>query len=269
MSYRQHAVRLVPAGRLSVPAALARRPALRRARLRQHATSAWCRTASCSRRDFPLLLSALAEPRHHDDRLEPERVLAPARAVRLGRRARRADRPAACSCSTSMPSARTARTSSRRPTMNALIRRPRASLLALAFAAARARGHQGAGHDVRLGRARHRTRRRQGQRLHRDQRAAGRAPRRRQAEPRRAGAHRRPRRRDRRRARDRLAAGAAAGVGQFAASSPDRRATSRRPRRCTCSTSRPRSIARWATSIRSAIRTCNSTRATSRWWRRR
>ena len=81
-------------------------------------------------------------------------------------------------------------------------------------AAAGARGTQGARHDPRLGRAHHRARRRQGQRLHRHQRLSGRAPRGRQAEPGGARAHGRPGGGDRRRSRDRLDARAAAGLGQ-------------------------------------------------------
>ena len=79
--------------------------------------------------------------------------------------------------------------------------------LALAvLAAAGRRRAQRLRHRARVGRARRGARRRQGQGLHGDQRAAGPASRRGEAQPHRARAQRRSRRRHRRRARGRVAA---------------------------------------------------------------
>ena len=125
------------------------------------------------------------------------------------------DRPtSSSSCSTSMHSARMAPTSSREhshddPQAHDLLRDVPAGRRD-----ARACRNPHPCHHRRLGRARHRARRRQGQRLYRDERAAGRAPGERQAEPGRTGPHGRPRGRQRRRPRGRLAAGAALGVRQ-------------------------------------------------------
>ena len=87
-------------------------------------------------------------------------------------------------------------------------------------------------------------------RLRRDERAAGPASHRGEAEPDRARAQRRPRRRHRRRARDRLAAARAPAGRATRRSQPGSRATSRRPRSCRCSRCRRGSIAPKATSIR-------------------
>ncbi len=115
-----------------------------------------------------------------------------------------------------------------------------------------------------------RTRRRQGRRLHRDQRVAGRAPGRCKAQPRRARAQRRPRGRQRRGARGRLAAGAAAGVRQPEECEPGSTGLLRGGRAAQAASRCPRrSIARWATSTRRAIRTSSSIPATSRSSRRR
>ena len=83
---------------------------------------------------------------------------------------------------------------------------------------------------ARMGRARRGARRRQGEGLHGDQRAAGSAPRRGEAEPHRARAQRRSRRRHRRRARDRLAAARARSRPAIRRSSPASPAISRRRR---------------------------------------
>ena len=110
----QRAVGLVSAGRVSVPAALACGPALRRARLGLAAHRAR-RLGRAAARGIPG--AAAGGPGAHLDhaRLEPERVLPPARAVRLGRRARARTIAIACSaCNTSTASARTARTSTDR-----------------------------------------------------------------------------------------------------------------------------------------------------------
>ena len=105
-------VGLVRAGRLPVPAALAIRRPLRLARLRQHEDRAGAGRHPAGGR---LLAAAagLADPHHRHVRLEPERVHAHSRAVRLGRRLGRARPTTSSSCSTSTQWAPTAPTISR------------------------------------------------------------------------------------------------------------------------------------------------------------
>ena len=256
----QHAVRLVPAERLSVRAALARGRALRLARF-GHAALHAARPTACS--------SAESRPRLADARLESQRVLAPARAVRLGRRARRRRHAiASCACNTSTASARTARTSTRNHSHEEL----HSIVVVLLMLAAALPAHAALkvlATTPDWGALTHGARRRARQRVRRHHRAAGRASRRGQAQPGGARAQRGPRRRHRRRAGSRLAAGAHPGVRQLRASSRARRATSKRRRRSSCWRCRRSSIAPWATSIRRAIRTCSSIRTTSRPSRRR
>ncbi len=108
----QRPVRVVRAGRLPVPATLAVRRALRLARRGQHEdrTGAGRRP---HRGRFPAAAARLADAHQPDARLEPERVLATACAVRVGRCKRGTRRTSSSSCSTSTRSAPTAPTSSR------------------------------------------------------------------------------------------------------------------------------------------------------------
>ena len=166
--------------------------------------------------DFPGAAAGRSEPHDGDGRLEPERVLALAAAIRLGRGARRRrDATDSSTCNTCSASARTAPTSTRsRNHEEPHSRRPGAAVTVPGAAGAGRRPR--ARDDGRLGRARDRARRRSRRCLHRDHGDAGRASRGCEAEPRRARAHGGPRRRERRRARGRLAAGAAAGIRQRA-----------------------------------------------------
>ena len=129
---------------------------------------------------------------------------------------------------------------------------------------ARARRAARAGLRARVGRAGAGARRQPGRRVGRHHRAAGPAPDPGQAEPDRARAQRRPRRLHRRRAGDRLAAGAAAAIGQRqGAAGPAGQFRGGRLR-AQARSADASSTARKATCTRPATRTSRPTRATSR-----
>ena len=122
---------------------------------------------------------------------------------------------------------------------------------------------------ARVGRAGAGARRPAGRRVGGHHRAAGPAPDPGQAEPDRPRAQRRPGGVHRRRARDRLAAGAAAAIGQRQGAARAAGQLRGRRLRAQARSARRSSTARRATCTPPATRTSRPTRATSRWWPRR
>ena len=210
----QRAVRLVPAGRVSVPAALARGPALRLARLRHAAHRAGRLGRAVARRHSRRCCRRIRIASRSCSTGTRASSRACARSTTGTTRAARTIAIARSACNTSTASARTARTSTEEPQPCFDFIRSVVALLILAAALPAHAALKVLATTADWGALVDRDRRRSGQRLRRDQRAAGRASRRCQAESGRARAHGGSRRRNGRGAGNRLAAGAGAGVRQ-------------------------------------------------------
>ena len=257
-NYRSRSERLVPAGRLAVHADLARRRALRPARsgqrrLRQRTAS----TSPTPARFNPQRAAVMLD--WTPDRVQP---LPPAvRAAKLEAGCHR------------QPDLRAIHPDAGRARRAQVLKGTHHEIAFCVFCAVRspARSRLPAlaalnvfASRARVGRARAGARRRQGQGLRRDHRAAGPASRRGAPEPDRARAQRRPRRRHRRGARDRLAAARAAAGRQPRDPAGQAGLLRGGAVRDAAREARRASTAPRATCIPAAIRTSRPIRATSR-----